>query len=129
MQHLTIIQFRGFSYVDFHGDKNITILMDYMKEGNLMKLIYNNAGAMCPNNYDNTKRQIILTGIARGMMLLHSRHVIHRDLKTQNILLDQNLHPRIADYAFSKIFEIFNFLNILYWLTKFYVIQRICFFH
>ena len=31
VQHLTIIQFRGFSYVDFHGDNNLTILMDYMK--------------------------------------------------------------------------------------------------
>lgn len=105
IQHPTIVPFRGYSPFDFNGDKNMIIIMDYMKEGNLMKLIYNEAGAMCPKNYDNTKRQIILTGIARGMMLLHSRHVIHRDLKPGNVLLDSDFHPYITDFGLSKYFN------------------------
>ena len=105
IQHTTIIQFRGFSYVDFHGDKNITILMDYMKEGSLASLIEKELKSLCPSKYDNTKRQIILVGIARGMMLLHNKHIIHRDLKPENILLDSDFHPRITDFGLSKFFD------------------------
>ncbi|KAK8843537.1 hypothetical protein M9Y10_024592 [Tritrichomonas musculus] len=111
IQHLTIIQFRGFSYVDFHGEKNITILMDYMKEGSLAHLIDKESKSLCPSNYDNTKRQIILVGIARGMMLLHSQFVIHRDLKPENILLDSDYHPRITDFGLSKFFDPHHSMN------------------
>ena len=105
IQHLTIIQFRGFSYVDFNGNKNITILMDYMKEGSLANLIDLESKSLLPSNYDNTNRQIILVGIARGMMLLHNRCVIHRDLKPENILLDSDFRPRITDFGLSKFFD------------------------
>ena len=98
IQHTTIIQFRGFSYIDFHGDKNITILMDYMKEGSLASLIEKEIKSLCPSNYDNTKRQIILVGIARGMMLLHNKHIIHRDLKPENGNL-QDGYGRITGMA------------------------------
>ena len=72
--------------------------MDYMKEGSLASLIEKELKSLCPSNYDNTKRQIILVGIARGMMLLHNKHIIHRDLKPENILLDSDFHPRITDF-------------------------------
>lgn len=61
--------------------------------------------SLCPSDYNNTKRQIILIGIARGMMILHSRHVIHRDLKPENILLDENFYPHITDFGLSKFFD------------------------
>lgn len=105
MQHATMIGFRGFSYVDFQGEPNITILMDYMKQGSLANLIEQETSSLCPPNYDNTKRQIILVGIARGMMLLHKHCVIHRDLKPENILLDSDFHPRITDFGLSKFFD------------------------
>ncbi|KAK8888185.1 hypothetical protein M9Y10_039249 [Tritrichomonas musculus] len=104
-QHPTIIQFKGFSFLDFDGCQNITILMEYMKNGSLATLIDLETKSLCPSNYDNTKRQIILVGIARGMMLLHKQYIIHRDLKPENILLDSDFHPRITDFGLSKIFD------------------------
>ena len=50
IQHPTIIQFRGFSYEDFGGNNNITILMDYMKEGSLAELISKEQKGICPAN-------------------------------------------------------------------------------
>ena len=111
IQHPTIIKFRGFSNIDFNGNKNVTILMDYMKEGSLADLISKESKGLCSINYDNTKRQIILIGIARGMMILHSFHVIHRDLKPENILLDSNFQPYITDFGLSKFYDPKNSMN------------------
>lgn len=47
----------------------------------------------------------IAIGVARGMNYLHSFQVpiIHRDLKSLNILLDQFLIPKIADFGWTRL--------------------------
>lgn len=56
---------------------------------------------------DWRKRVNIIEGIAQGLLYLHkySRlRIIHRDLKTSNILLDNNMNPKISDFGTAKIF-------------------------
>lgn len=48
----------------------------------------------------------ILLGVARGLAYLHEEvkpHIVHRDIKASNILLDQNLIPKVSDFGLSRI--------------------------
>ena len=100
-QHPTIVKFIGYSILDFNEENNLTIIMELAKNGSLENIIKNIQRANGPKNYNNTTRQIILIGISRGLKFLHDRNIIHRDVKAGNILIDENLYPKITDFGLS----------------------------
>ncbi|TVU45473.1 hypothetical protein EJB05_04962 [Eragrostis curvula] len=49
-------------------------------------------------------RYQIIKGICEGLHYLHENYIVHLDLKPSNILLDDNMEPKIADFGLSRCF-------------------------
>jgi len=47
----------------------------------------------------------IIKGICHGLYHLHENRIVHLDLKPENVLLDDNMVPKITDFGLSRCFE------------------------
>lgn len=52
-----------------------------------------------------TRRDVSI-GVARGLAFLHEEHqphIVHRDIKSSNVLLDPNFTPKVSDFGLAKL--------------------------
>lgn len=68
----TIIRFYGYSTKDFKDRPFINLFTEYKDGGSLHDLLEKERQQRAPPDYNNTSEQIILRGIAHGVMTLHS---------------------------------------------------------
>ncbi|KAL8510773.1 hypothetical protein ACS0TY_017549 [Phlomoides rotata] len=101
LQHRNLVKILGCC---IEGEE-MMLIYEYMQNASLDYFIFDenrNAELSWPKRFD------IIMGITRGLLYLHhdSRlKVIHRDLKTSNILLDDNLNAKISDFGLARMFR------------------------
>ena len=77
-----------------------SIITQYEKNGSLYDHLYRKKYQKHP--LKPTELSFIMYGIAAGMMYIHSLGILHRDLKSMNILLDNKMFPLICDFGLSR---------------------------
>lgn len=90
-------------YQDFHLSKNsLYLIMKYCKKGTLKLYL--------KNKLDINKKNKVISSIISGIQYLHNNKVIHRDLKSDNILMDDG-SPIISDFGTCKILNEFEYFG------------------
>lgn len=98
-----MVKLYGFMTEKSRLSNKYTIAMTYAPHGSLETWLENPSNLLSP-----TQQMKIMYGIANGLAYMHSKNIIHGDLKPANILLDNNMQPLLGDFGLSKRISIDN---------------------
>ncbi|KAI3774782.1 hypothetical protein L1987_49344 [Smallanthus sonchifolius] len=102
VRHKNLVGLIGFCA---EGAKRM-LVYEYIDNGNLEQWLHGDVGPTSPLTWD--MRMKIAVGTAKGLAYLHEGlepKVVHRDIKSSNILLDKKWNAKVADFGLAKLLE------------------------
>jgi serine/threonine protein kinase len=80
----------------------IALVMKYMSNGSLQDICYKESNSY-HSNLSNEMKLKFSYQAAKGVLNLHSKNIIHRDLACRNLLVDDKLDIYVADFGFARL--------------------------
>ena len=99
LRHPYIIQLYGIT--DKDKSQKLAVITELAPKGSLFDYLHKNPKTK--NNLSLEFKNKISKQLICTMAYIHSRGFVHRDLKTQNILLDKNLDMKMCDFGLTKL--------------------------
>ncbi|XP_057797059.1 tyrosine-sulfated glycopeptide receptor 1-like [Salvia miltiorrhiza] len=99
-QHRNLVSLKGYCMHD--GDR--LLIYSLMENGSLDYWLHEKPGGGAQLSWPARLR--IAAGVASGVAYMHETcepHIVHRDLKSSNILLDHNLEAHVADFGLARL--------------------------
>ncbi|XP_041008931.1 probable LRR receptor-like serine/threonine-protein kinase At1g07650 isoform X4 [Juglans microcarpa x Juglans regia] len=103
LQHPNLVKLYGCC---IEGNQ-LSLIYEYMENNCLSRALFGK-DTFCRLKLDWPTRQKICLGIARGLAYLHEESrlkIVHRDIKTSNVLLDKDYNAKISDFGLAKLSE------------------------
>ncbi|KAK8836560.1 hypothetical protein M9Y10_037493 [Tritrichomonas musculus] len=106
LHHPAIVKFYGINFHSFDHSKQFqpTLLLEYLSKGSLKEMLDKEKKSAADDEWNSTKKCIVLLGITHAMKYIHQKGIIHRNLNPSNILLDDNYYPRVSGFGLSRAF-------------------------
>ncbi|PIN21201.1 Serine/threonine protein kinase [Handroanthus impetiginosus] len=99
LQHKNLVQMRGWC----RKRNELMLVYDYMPNSSLNKWIFDQPKKLM--TWEERKR--VLADVAEGLNYLHhgwDQVVVHRDIKSSNVLLDSDMRGRLGDFGLAKLY-------------------------
>ncbi|KAL2894543.1 hypothetical protein RDABS01_010452 [Bienertia sinuspersici] len=100
VQHRNLVKLYGCCL----DGKNRLLVYEYLQNKSLDKVLFGDSNL----ELNWAQRFEVCLGVARGLTYLHQEsrlRIVHRDVKSSNILLDSDLNPKISDFGLAKLYD------------------------
>ncbi|KAL8038456.1 hypothetical protein ABFX02_11G108200 [Erythranthe guttata] len=107
VNHANLVKLMG---VSSDKDGNFFVVNEYVENGSLDKWLFSTVGSLTW-----TQRLIIALDVANGLQYMHEHtqpSIVHKDIRTSNILLDSNFRAKISNFSAARSVSCSVMLNI-----------------
>jgi len=102
LRHKNLVQLKGWCC----EGKELVLVYEYLPNGSLNKVLHRNFNSSIVLSW--RQRENIVLGVAAALTYLHEeceRQIIHRDVKSCNIMLDADFNAKLGDFGLAEVYE------------------------